>query len=149
MIELATKDDLPGVCDLLRAMHDENGIGRVNEAKALGVITNIIDNGGCLISKKGESIVGSIGVYRSSWWYSDEPVFFDQWFFVHPDNRTEGHATRLIAAMKQAARNSGTAFVLQVGSTVDTLSKLRFFKKHLTPFGGAFVYMPEKQARAA
>jgi GNAT superfamily N-acetyltransferase len=149
MIELATAPDLEGVCDLLRVMHQENGVGRVNEAKALGVISSRIEEGGCLVSRQNGVIVGSIAVYRSNWWYSDEVAFFDQWFFVHPKHRTEGHASRLIAAMKQAARNTGVPFVLQVGTTIDALSKLRFFKKHMTPFGGAFIYIPQREAKAA
>lgn len=146
MLTLATPDDLTEVCDLLRVMHTENGVGRVNEAKALGVITERINEGGCMISRSHGKVVGSVAVYRSNWWYSDESVFFDQWFFVHPEHRNEGHAVRLIAALKQACRNTGTPLVLQVGTTVDALSKLKFFKKHLTPFGGAFLFRPDARA---
>lgn len=143
MLTLATSDDLTEVCDLLRVMHAENGVGRVNEAKALGVISQRIADGGCMISRQRGVVVGSVAIYRDTWWYSDETVFFDQWFFVHPEHRNEGHAVRLIAALKQACRSSGVPLVLSVGTTIDALSKLKFFKKHLTPFGGAFLYRPE------
>ena len=149
MIELATSADFEGVCDLLRAMHAENGVGRVNEAKARGVISQNIESGGCLISRQRGVIVGSVAIYRDQWWYSDETAFFDRWFFVHPDNRDKGHAERLIAALKAAARNTGLPMVLSVGTTVDALPKLRFFKKHLTPFGGSFIFMPDVHAKAA
>jgi len=149
MLTIATLDDLTGVCDLLRVMHGENGQAKVNEAKALGVISHTIKEGGCLISRQRGEIVGSLGIFRNTWWYSDEEAFFDHWFFVHPDHRTEGHAVRLLAAMKQASRNTGIPFVLQVGTHVDALSKLKFFKKHMEPFGGAFIYRPNAEMKAA
>lgn len=149
MITIATIDDLEGVCDLLRVMHAENGVGRVNEIKARGVITQRINEGGCMITRRHGKLVGSVAIYRDAWWYSSEPAFFDQWFFVHPDHRTEGHAVRLLAALKQACRNTGMPLVLNVGTAVDALSKLKFFKKHLTPFGGSFLFDPAAERRAA
>lgn len=149
MLSIATLDELPQICDLLRVMYAENGVGRVNEQKALGAITQRISEGGCLISKQHDRVVGSVAIYRSTWWYSDQVAFFDQWFFVHPDHRTQGHAVRLIAGLKQACRDTGIPLVFQVGTTVDTLSKLKFFKKHLTPFGGSFIFDPAAEAMAA
>ena len=146
MLTVATAADLPEVCELLRVMHTENGVGRVNEDKALGVISQRIKDGGCMISRSRGRLVGSVAVYESNWWYSDELAYFDQWFFVHPENRNEGHAVRLIAAMKAAARIRGIPLVFAVGTTVDTLSKLKFFKKHLTPFGGSFIFDPRMAA---
>jgi|TARA_R100001086_G_C11832837_1_gene257031 GNAT superfamily N-acetyltransferase len=143
VLSIATNDDLAEVCDLLRVMHDENGIGRVNEEKALGVISSHIEEGGCIISRSNGDLVGSVGIYQDTWWYSDEKAFFDRWFFVHPEHRTGGHAVRLLGAIKQAARNESRPFVLHVGTTVNAWAKLKFFRKHLTPFGGSFVYMPE------
>ena len=149
MLMLATPADLPEVCDLLRVMHAENGIGKVHEAKALGVITSRINEGGCVLSRNKGKLVGSVAVYKSTWWYSEEVALFDQWFFVHPAHRTEGHAVRLIAALKQACRDSGMPLVFSVGSPIDALSKLKFFKKHLTPFGGSFLFDPKTEKRAA
>lgn len=142
MLSIATDDDLDGVYSLLQAMHEESGVAPVNEIKAQGVISQRISDGGCIIARNKSGIVGSVGIYKESWWYSDDLAFFDQWFFVHPKNRSEGHAVRLIAALKQAARDENIPFVLRVGTSADALAKLKFFKKHLTPFGGAFVYMP-------
>jgi len=143
MISVATPDDLPEICELLRAMHAENGVGQVNDKKALGVITQRINDGGCMICRQHGRLVGSVAIYKDTWWYSDEKVFFDQWFFVHPEFRAFGHATRLLAALKQACRNTGVPLVLHVGTPIDALSKLKFFKKHLTPFGGSFVFYPD------
>ena len=146
MISLATPENLEEVCDLLRVMHAENGVGRVNEDKARGVITKRIQEGGCIVARSHGRLVGTVAIYKDMWWYSDELAFFDQWFFVHPEHRSEGHAVRRLAALKQACRNTGVPLVLHVGTTVDALSKLKFFKKHLTPFGGSFIFQPEAKA---
>lgn len=143
MLSVATPDDLDEVCELLWVMHDENGVGRLDKPKARGAISQIIDSGGCFVARQDDRIVGSAGLFMTEWWYSREKALFDQWFFVHPDYRKYGHATRLIAALKAAGRTGRIPVVLQVASTVDTLSKLKFFRRHLTPFGGAFVFMPE------
>lgn len=148
MITIATPSDLSEVVDLLRVMHAENGVGRVNETKALGVITKRIEAGGCMLARSHGRLVGSVAIYKDNWWYSDELAFFDQWFFVHPEHRSEGHAVRLLAALKQACRNTGVPLVLHVGTTVDALSKLKFFKKHLTPFGGSFLFDPKERKAA-
>lgn len=143
MLSVATPDDLEEVFKLLLVMHAENGIGRVDEPKARGAISQIINSGGCLISRQNGKIVGSVGITMTSWWYSRENFLVDEWFFVHPDHRSEGHATQLIGWMKTAAQVSRVPVVLSVGTTVDALSKLKYFRKHLTPFGGAFIYKPE------
>jgi len=143
MLSVATPDDLEEVFTLLLVMHAENGVGRLDEPKARGAISEIINSGGCLISKQNGKIVGSVGLTMTSWWYSQDRFLVDEWFFVHPDHRAEGHATQLIGWMKTAAQTCGTPVVLSVGTTVDALSKLKYFRKHLTPFGGAFIYQPK------
>jgi GNAT superfamily N-acetyltransferase len=143
MLSVATPDDLEAVFQLLLVMHAENGIGRVDEPKARGAISEIIKNSGCLLAWQDNQIVGSVGLTMTSWWYSRGNFLTDMWFFVHPDHRTEGHATRLIGWMKSAADHSGVPVVLSVGTKTDALSKLKYFRKHLTPFGGAFIYEPK------
>lgn len=142
MLSVATPDELEEVCDLLRVMHAENGIGRVDEHKARGAISQIINASGCLISRQDGKIVGSVGLTMTSWWYSGENFLTDMWFFVHPEHRDGGHASRLIGWMKSAADLGRVPVVLSVGTKVDSLSKLKFFRKHMTPFGGAFIYQP-------
>lgn len=146
MLSVATLADLDEMCELLWVMHAENGVGQLDKPKARGAISEVIANGGCLISRQNDRIVGSVGLVMCEWWYSKDKALMDKWFFVHPAHRTEGHATRLIAAAKAAARNTGIPFVTAVSTTVDTLSKLKFFKRHLTPFGGAFIFEPKKEA---
>jgi GNAT superfamily N-acetyltransferase len=149
MIALATPDDISGIADLLRSMHAENGQAQVNERKALGVISQHIESGGCLVARQRDEIVGSMGVYVGSWWYSDEEAFFTRWFYVHPKHRSEGHATRLIGGMKQASRVEGKRLFVRIGAQASDLASLKHFKKYLVPFEGGYVFNPGSEAMVA
>lgn len=149
MITLATPDDAPGIADLLRSMHAETGQALVNERKAYGVISQHITDGGCLIARQRGEIVGSMAVYLDSWWYSDETAFFTRWFYVHPQHRMEGHATRMIAGMKQAAHDQNKRLFVRVGTSVADLASLKYFKKLMEPFEGGYVFNPGSEAMAA
>lgn len=147
MLTIATPDDLAAIYDLRRVQRLEEGvIGRVNEAKALGAISQHISQSDCLISRTSGEIVASVAIFRDAFWDTDDMAIFDRWFYVHPKHRSEGHATRMIAALKEVSRRSRQPLVLSVGTTPDALSRLKFFRKHLTPCGGAFLFNPMKEA---
>lgn len=143
MLRIATPADLEAICNLLRSMHDEIGVGRVDEKTALGAISEIINQGYCVVVEKDGAIVGSIGLTLTQWWYSKDKLFTDQWFFVHPDHRKFGLATRLLNFVKAVGDRRGLPVVISVGTTIETLPKLKFFKKHLKPFGGSFIHIPK------
>lgn len=151
MLRIATPDDVPALTELLTSMHHEIGVGRLDEEKARGAALPIIEKRQCIVALKGEKIVGSVGLVLTSFWYSRDLFMTDMWFFVHPDHRGDkneggenaGHATRLIAAAKAAADLRNIPLVLQVGSSKGAVPKFKFFSKHMTPFGGAFVHFPK------
>lgn len=153
-LRIATPTDIELIGDLLRLMHTEIGIGRANEAKARVAVTDIVNKGQCIVATKGGKIVGSIGLALTSFWYSSDVFMIDQWFFVHPEFRADkneggenaGHASKLVEAAKAAADLRGVPLVIQVGSTKDTMAKVRWFSKRMQPFGGAFVHFPKKAA---
>jgi len=143
MLRIATPDDLEAICTLLRSMHSEIGIGRVDDDTARGAISDIIQKGQCVVAEKDGAIVGSVGLTMTQWWYSKDLLFTDQWFFVHPAHRQHGLATRLVNFIKGVADKWKIPAVISVGTTVETLPKLKFFKKHMKPFGGSFIHIPK------
>lgn len=144
MMRVATPDDLEAVYQLLLVMHGEYAnIGRVDAAKARGAILDIIKSGGCIVAEQNGEIVGSVGIFKSASWFSSDEVWSDQWFFIHPDHRKHGLATQFIACLKAAANSENRPFVLSVNTTARTLTKLKYFKKHMQQFGGSFIYFPK------
>lgn len=143
MLRIATPADLDAICDLLRSMHYEIGVGRVDEEVARGAISEVISKSLCVVVERNGAIVGSVGLAMTQWWYSKDLFLTDQWFFVSPDSRQFGLATRLINFVKLMSEKWKVPAVISVGTTVETLSKLKFFKKHLQPFGGSFIHIPK------
>jgi hypothetical protein len=149
-MRIATPEDVSRIEDLLREMHTEIGVGRLDEDKARGAILPLIQSRQCIVATRGDEIVGSVGLTLTSFWYSKDTFLTDMWFFVHPDHRNDknekgengGHATKLIAAAKKVADLRKVPLVLQVGSSKGAVPKFKFFAKHMTPFGGAFVHFP-------
>jgi hypothetical protein len=92
----ATKRDAAAIFELLRAMHAEVGRARLIDAKALLAISHRAELGLALIVMRGEKIVGTLGLFRSDWWFSDEDAFFSQWFYVDPGERAAGAVMRAI-----------------------------------------------------
>ncbi len=78
----------------------------------------------------------------------------DMFFFIHPEHRADkneggenaGHASKMIAWGKEASEITGLPLVIEMASEVDTAIKLRWFRKHMQQFGGAFIYVPHKKA---
>lgn len=151
-LRLATPDDLEQIGKLLWMMTAEIGVGRVNEPKAREAVSNIVNakNGACILAERKGQIVGTLGLTMTSWWYSSDRFMTDLFFFVHPDHRADlteggenaGHASRMIAWAKAAADKARVPLVLSVGTDIDAIPKIRFMRKHLTPFGGSFIHKP-------
>lgn len=121
-------------------MHAEIGICKLDKEKAVARIAAVISAGGCLVIEDGGKMVASVGLEETSAWYSQDKALYDTWFYVHHDHRKSGHAKALLYFTKQASKMKGIPVVVSVGTTKDTLRKLRFFRKYMTPFGGSFIY---------
>lgn len=139
-VRQATLPDVQRVFTLLKVMHGEVGIFPLAEEKAVARIASIIEAGGCLVIEDGGEMVASVGLEQNAAWYTEAQCYADVWFYVHHDHRKSGHAKVLLWFSKQASRMKQIPVVVSVGTTKDTLRKLRFFRKYMTPFGGSFIY---------
>lgn len=151
-LRLATPADLEPIGSLLWSMHHEIGIGRVSERKAREAVLRTLTEPAscCILAERDGHIVGALGLVMTSWWYSDERFLTDLFFFVDPNHRADknaagenaGHATKLIAWAKAAARKLSVPLVVSVGTEIAPMPKVRFMSKHMKPFGGSFIYKP-------
>lgn len=132
--------DVEELYSFLSNMHAEIGVARLDREKALARIAQVVQGGGALVIEDGGRMVASVGIEETSAWYSNEKAYYDTWFYVHHDHRKSGHAKALLYFVKQASKVRGIPVVISVGTTKDTLRKLRFFRKYMTPFGGSFIY---------
>lgn len=148
MMRVAEPSDYDSIVLLLRMMHAEVGVLTVDEPKALGTIRAIVDSRQCLVSTDDAGqIVASLGlVFGEPFWYSSDQGLIDKWFYIHPEHRGGAHAQDLILTAKKMARIAQVPLWVGISSTKKTVRKLLFLEKYMTPFGGIFFYMPEKEA---
>lgn len=154
MLRIATPDDLDAVCALLEVMDAEQALGRVNDQKARAAVSEIVNNNSCLVTEWRGGIVGSLGLYMSDTWRSDDRILSARWFYVHPEHRADknenghnaGHATKLIAWAKAAADIKRMPLVIGADAPGGQTHVFRLLRKHMTPLNGAFVHYPKVAA---
>lgn len=82
----------------LVALFDEAGIKQSpNYGRAMKTIYDTIRDGVVLVAERDGAIIGSIGMTHGPFWYADEDLFSELWFFIRPEHR-DGRALELIAA---------------------------------------------------
>ena len=84
-------------------------------------------------------LVGSVGLHRTSPWYSDSEYLADGWFYVLPEYRKTGVGKMLIDAAKKFAEEAKLPLIIGVFTSEDADTKAQVMKKlGLTMVGGLF-----------
>jgi N-acetylglutamate synthase-like GNAT family acetyltransferase len=141
-IREATQDDVPALMDLLRLMHDENGMAPIDVAKVLNHVLHVLRDGRVLVAEIDGRIVGSLGLELKSWWYSQASFIGDHWFFVSPNHRTSSAAIDLVNAARRLSKRAAVPLLLGVLTPADTERKNLFFRRKfptLKPVGELFI----------
>lgn len=87
------------IFEFLVALFKEAGIKQSsNCGRAMQTIYETIQNGVVLIVEDEGRIVGTIGMTRGPFWYADEDLFSELWFFIRPECR-DGRPLELIAGV--------------------------------------------------
>lgn len=147
MMRVAEPSDFQALCDLLRLMHAEIGVLKVDEPKALETVRAVVQSRLCFVCETDGQIVASLGLtFAEPFWYSKDQGLIDRWFFIHPEHRHATHASDLVVTAKKAARIAQVPLWLGISSTKKTVRKMLFLEKYMSVFGGIFFYMPEKEA---
>ena len=84
-------------------------------------------------------LIGTIGLNKTSPWYSDAEYLTDGWFYVLPQYRKKGVAGILIEAAKDYAKEKSLPLIVGVFSKEDALGKAGIMNKlGLITVGGLF-----------
>jgi hypothetical protein len=70
-------------------------------------------------------------------------------FRTEHDASNAGHASRLIEWARAASDRCGIPVVIEMATLQDTQIKLRWFRKRMLQFGGAFIHVPRAYQKAA
>ena len=84
-------------------------------------------------------LVGTLGLHRTSPWYSDSEYLADGWFYVLPEYRKTGVGKMLIDEAKKFAEEAKLPLIIGVFTSEDATIKAQVMQKlGLTMVGGLF-----------
>jgi GNAT superfamily N-acetyltransferase len=84
-------------------------------------------------------LVGSLGLHRTSPWYSDSEYLADGWFYVLPEYRKTGVGKMLIDEAKKFADQIKLPLIIGVFTSEDVETKVKVMHKMgMTMVGGLF-----------
>jgi hypothetical protein len=93
----STEADVLPLFEFLIAFHGEFGMGGMNPEKAVAHIHDVVMNhAAILVEDEAGRTVGSIGLFRTRLWYSDDVMLTDRWWFVLPEHRGKSAVVRLL-----------------------------------------------------
>jgi|TARA_R110002020_G_scaffold48763_7_gene139005 GNAT superfamily N-acetyltransferase len=100
--------DISPIISLLVGMHKETEIelDRIHPAKLAEAVTRTINNGVVFVAIENKRIIGSIGGFESSDWWSDNRYLGDLWFYVHPKERKSKAAVKLLKRFLNFAKSN-------------------------------------------
>jgi len=104
-IRKATVLDISALIIMLDSMHKETEVivPKINSAKLVNKINELIHKGLVLVAVENNKIQGSIAGQIVQDWWSEENYIADAWFYVFKDQRTSGIAKSLLVDyIKQA-----------------------------------------------
>ena len=140
-VTFAHTSDAPEVYRLMVALHQENGVFSLNEAKAGWMCAQLFEPGlGVVGVIRGPSeIEGAIALKRAQLEYSDDWYLSETYNYVRPAYRKSDHAKRLILFAKECAADLGIPLLMGIVSTQRVEAKMRLYRRLLTPVGGYFI----------
>jgi len=84
-------------------------------------------------------LVGTLGLHRTSPWYSDSEYLADGWFYVLPEYRKTGVGKMLVDAAKKYAAEANLPLIIGVFTSEDADTKAQVMQRlGLTMVGGLF-----------
>ena len=83
----ADQSDILDILELLWEMHEESGLGSLNVGKVIQKTQDTLNNGLIIIAEQDDKIIGTIGLNKFQFWWSDDWALGDQWSFVTKEKR--------------------------------------------------------------
>lgn len=98
-----------------------------------------IECGAWVVEDDDGKVVGTIGVHKTSPWYSDEEYLMDGWFYVLPEYRKTGVGKMLLDAAVGFAKNENLPLMVGIFNISNTEKTIEIMNKMgLKIVGGLF-----------
>lgn len=129
---------------ITRDFANEHSMGKLsasNHNVEKGLLWGIknIECGAWVVEDAAGKVLGTIGVHRTSPWYSDEEYLADGWFYVLPEYRKTGVGKMLLDAAIEFAKEQKMPLIVGVFNMDDTGKKIEIMNRMgLKLIGGLF-----------
>lgn len=161
-VRIATRRDEAKIFKLLTegptSLAKENALYSVAPAKVMAMIKNATEGKGGIIGiiEHEGRIAGSVGVFLSQYWYTEDWNVEELWNFVHPDFRPvksgakqQGIAAALVDFAKWANETLNVPLHMGIMSRIRMGGKIRLYQRKLMLIGAFFINPPTAGAGAA
>lgn len=144
-VRKANPADEPELLEMCRALHNENGLFSMDDAKVSEMLHRAFNKQGAIIGVIGETgkIQGAIYMLISSFWYTNDWCLEELFNYVRPEHRKSTNAKDLINFGKRCSDDLGIPLVIGVVSNERTRAKLGLYQRQLAdPVGAYFLHRP-------
>ena len=141
-VRIARPDEADAIYQLLLELHSENGLYKLDPAKARQTIVDLLDPAWGLVGviDGQHGLEGSIGLFRAAWYYTSDPHLTEMWNFVRAECRRSEHAKRLIQFAIWSADCLKIPLHIGIVTTTRAEAKQRLYRRMLTQVGGYFMH---------
>jgi len=139
-----SEDDLKKIIELLAGHfvpeHKMGPLSAINVNLEKGVKWVVFNVNQMAFGVEDEGkLIGSLGLHRTSPWYSDSEYLADGWFYVLPEYRKTGVGKMLIDEAKKFADEAKLPLIIGVFTSEDAETKAKVMQKMgMTMVGGMF-----------
>lgn len=105
----------------------------INVVKSLDEIIRVVKFEAAIMVMHGETMVGTMGIIRPTWWYGDADFLTDRWHFVMPAFMHTPTAALLMTEALEIARIAGLKFLHNGKIRAGKDGVLRLMPKIYTP----------------
>ena len=108
MIRRANVLDISALIFMLNEMHKQTEVEvpKINTHKLIERINELLHKGVVVVAVEDKKIVGSIGGWVTTDWWTDESHLSDLWFYVYPEHRKSRFAKNLCMDFIKIAKDA-------------------------------------------
>jgi GNAT superfamily N-acetyltransferase len=131
-IQAAVLDDLPQLCELLAILFAQEADFQPDAAKQSAALKQIIEHpetGRILVLREDETIIGMVNLLFTVSTACGGKVALLEDMIVHPQNRNDGHGSKLLQAAIELAKREGCLRITLLTDRAND-SAIRFYQRH-------------------
>ena len=128
----ATKEDVPRLLELGRAMHAESRFRefKFDGDKVTRFLSAMMGNSSMILLVDGEPVHGMLIAYVQPFWWGSDLESFDLVLYVTPEARGKSSAIRLVNEYKRIARKMGVSDPrISTGTGIETERTGKLFER--------------------